>query len=128
MPTIEKLSIALPTEMASVVRQAVDAGEYSSQSEVVRDALRDWTPSLARLPLLNSATRRKSSQLIAIKRSTTENAGSGVPSTCHAGPNPLIQPPMTSFMTAYTLCNLQFIRLSVSSLAASYRHVAPLRQ
>ncbi|MGB7190274.1 MAG: type II toxin-antitoxin system ParD family antitoxin [Acidobacteriaceae bacterium] len=43
MPTIEKLSIALPTEMATVVRQAVEAGEYSSQSEVVRDALRDWT-------------------------------------------------------------------------------------
>ena len=43
MPTIEKLSIALPTEMASLVRQAVEAGEYSSQSEVVRDALRDWT-------------------------------------------------------------------------------------
>lgn len=43
MPTIEKLSIALPTEMAHVVREAVDAGEYSSQSEVVRDALRDWT-------------------------------------------------------------------------------------
>ncbi len=43
MPTIEKLSIALPTEMANVVRQAVEAGEYSSQSEVIRDALRDWT-------------------------------------------------------------------------------------
>jgi antitoxin ParD1/3/4 len=43
MPTIEKLSIALPTEMAMIVRQAVEAGEYSSQSEVVRDALRDWT-------------------------------------------------------------------------------------
>jgi antitoxin ParD1/3/4 len=43
MPTIEKLSIALPAEMASVVRQAVEAGEYSSNSEVVRDALRDWT-------------------------------------------------------------------------------------
>ena len=43
MPTIEKLSIALPTEMAALVRQAVDGGEYSSQSEVVRDALRDWS-------------------------------------------------------------------------------------
>ncbi|MFZ0661204.1 MAG: type II toxin-antitoxin system ParD family antitoxin [Acidobacteriaceae bacterium] len=43
MPTIEKLSIALPAEMATIVRQAVEAGEYSSQSEVVRDALRDWT-------------------------------------------------------------------------------------
>jgi antitoxin ParD1/3/4 len=43
MPTVEKLSIALPTEMAALVRRAVDAGEYSSNSEVVRDALRDWT-------------------------------------------------------------------------------------
>ena len=43
MPTIEKLSIALPTEMAAVVRRAVEAGEYSSNSEVIRDALRDWT-------------------------------------------------------------------------------------
>ena len=43
MPTIEKLSIALPAEMASQVRGAVEAGEYSSNSEVVRDALRDWT-------------------------------------------------------------------------------------
>jgi antitoxin ParD1/3/4 len=43
MPTIEKLSIALPKEMATLVRRAVDAGEYSSNSEVVREALRDWT-------------------------------------------------------------------------------------
>ena len=43
MPTIEKLSIALPIEMAALVRHAVDAGEYSSNSEVIRDALRDWT-------------------------------------------------------------------------------------
>lgn len=42
MPTVEKLSIALPAEMATIVRQAVEAGEYSSHSEVVRDALRDW--------------------------------------------------------------------------------------
>jgi antitoxin ParD1/3/4 len=43
MPTIEKLSIALPEEMAAIVRNAVDRGEYSSNSEVIRDALRDWT-------------------------------------------------------------------------------------
>lgn len=43
MPTIEKLSVALPAEMAALVRQAVDLGEYSSNSEVIRDALRDWT-------------------------------------------------------------------------------------
>ena len=43
MPTIEKLSIALPIEMAALVRRAVDVGEYSSNSEVIRDALRDWS-------------------------------------------------------------------------------------
>ena len=43
MPTVEKLSIALPSEMATIIREAVEAGEYSSHSEVVRDALRDWT-------------------------------------------------------------------------------------
>jgi antitoxin ParD1/3/4 len=43
MPTIEKLSIALPAEMASIVRRAVEVGEYYSNSEVIRDALRDWT-------------------------------------------------------------------------------------
>jgi antitoxin ParD1/3/4 len=43
MPTIEKLSVALPSEMAALVRRAVNLGEYSSNSEVIRDALRDWT-------------------------------------------------------------------------------------
>jgi antitoxin ParD1/3/4 len=29
--------------MVLLVRQAVETGEYASNSEVVRDALRDWT-------------------------------------------------------------------------------------
>jgi antitoxin ParD1/3/4 len=43
MPNVEKISIALPPEMVAVLRQAVETGEYASSSEVVRDALRDWT-------------------------------------------------------------------------------------
>jgi antitoxin ParD1/3/4 len=43
MPSVEKISIALPPELVSLVRQAVETGEYASSSEVVRDALRDWT-------------------------------------------------------------------------------------
>ncbi len=43
MSTVEKISIALPPEMAAQLRQAVATGEYASSSEVVRDALRDWT-------------------------------------------------------------------------------------
>ena len=41
--SVEKISIALPPEMVALVRQAVETGEYASSSEVVRDALRDWT-------------------------------------------------------------------------------------
>jgi antitoxin ParD1/3/4 len=43
MPSIEKISIALPPEMVSLVRRAVETGEYASSSEVIREALRDWS-------------------------------------------------------------------------------------
>jgi antitoxin ParD1/3/4 len=43
MSSIEKISIALPQEMVAALRQAVEEGEYASSSEVVRDALREWT-------------------------------------------------------------------------------------
>ncbi len=43
MPNVEKISIALTTEMVTVVRKAVENGEYASNSEVIREALRDWT-------------------------------------------------------------------------------------
>ena len=43
MPAIEKISIALPPEMVSLIRRAVETGEYASSSEVVREALRDWS-------------------------------------------------------------------------------------
>ncbi|CAH1385421.1 ribbon-helix-helix domain-containing protein [Candidatus Nitrotoga sp. M5] len=43
MTTAKKISIALPPEMVYIVRSAVATGEYASSSEVIRDALRDWT-------------------------------------------------------------------------------------
>jgi antitoxin ParD1/3/4 len=43
MATAEKISIALTPEMVHIVRGAVATGEYASSSEVIRDALRDWT-------------------------------------------------------------------------------------
>ena len=42
MPEVEKLSIALTAEQAALVRQVVESGEYASNSEVIRDALREW--------------------------------------------------------------------------------------
>ncbi|MGA7979834.1 MAG: type II toxin-antitoxin system ParD family antitoxin [Chromatiaceae bacterium] len=36
------MTVTLTAEMADAVRQAVEAGEYASGSEIVREALRDW--------------------------------------------------------------------------------------
>ena len=42
MAAVEKLSIALTSELTADIRQAVSTGEYASTSEVIRDALRAW--------------------------------------------------------------------------------------
>lgn len=42
MGKIEKVSIALPSEMLETVKDAVSSGQYASTSEVVREALREW--------------------------------------------------------------------------------------
>jgi antitoxin ParD1/3/4 len=42
MSGVEKISIALTPDMAAVVRKAVESGGYASNSEVIREALRDW--------------------------------------------------------------------------------------
>ena len=43
MANVEEISVELPLEMVAMVRRAVDAGAYASSSEVVRDALREWS-------------------------------------------------------------------------------------
>ena len=40
MRTTQQMSITLPNEMADVVKSKVRAGEYASESEVIRDGLR----------------------------------------------------------------------------------------
>lgn len=42
MANVEKVSVALTPEMAAMMREVVEAGEYASASEVMREALRDW--------------------------------------------------------------------------------------
>lgn len=42
MAEIERLTITLPSDMAAGVKSAVERGDYASNSEVVREALRDW--------------------------------------------------------------------------------------
>lgn len=40
MRTTQQMSITLPNEMAQAIRAKVQAGEYASESEVIRDGLR----------------------------------------------------------------------------------------
>lgn len=42
MQSAEKISITVTPEMLRVIRECVDAGEYASTSEVIRDAMRLW--------------------------------------------------------------------------------------
>lgn len=42
MAAIQRLTITLPNDMAILLRDAVEEGNYASTSEVVREALRDW--------------------------------------------------------------------------------------
>ncbi|WP_397418986.1 type II toxin-antitoxin system ParD family antitoxin [Phenylobacterium sp.] len=42
MPSIERISVTLPAEMAAALRSTVEGGQYASTSEIVREALREW--------------------------------------------------------------------------------------
>lgn len=39
---IECMTITVPADLAAAVKAAVEAGDYASTSEVVRDALQEW--------------------------------------------------------------------------------------
>jgi antitoxin ParD1/3/4 len=38
----EKISVTMPPDMLRAIRESVDAGEYASTSEALRDAVRVW--------------------------------------------------------------------------------------
>lgn len=42
MANVEKVSVALTGEQLSALKAAVEAGEYATTSEIVREAVRDW--------------------------------------------------------------------------------------
>lgn len=43
MSNVERMTVTVSTELAATLRHTVDDGEYASASEIVREALRDWT-------------------------------------------------------------------------------------
>jgi antitoxin ParD1/3/4 len=42
MANNEKMSVALTREQVSALKTAVETGEYTTISEIVREAVRDW--------------------------------------------------------------------------------------
>ena len=42
MADIQKVSVALTGEQLTALKAAVEAGEYATTSEIVREAIRDW--------------------------------------------------------------------------------------
>lgn len=58
MGAIEKITISLPTEMLAEVRAAVAAGEFTSTSEAIREALRHWRRARTVIALHDDDLRR----------------------------------------------------------------------
>ena len=58
MTSIQKISIALPPEMVGYIKKAVEDGAYSSTSEVIREALRDWNEKQVRKTIALTELRR----------------------------------------------------------------------
>ena len=70
MHNVEKLSITLPREMARIIREKVAAGEYASNSEVVREALR----------LLQAEEAIRAEKLAALRHKINRSIAEGDPS------------------------------------------------
>jgi len=43
MSNVERITVTLSSDIAATLRHTVENGEYASTSEIVREALRDWT-------------------------------------------------------------------------------------
>ena len=75
MRSTQQMSITLPNEMAQVVRDKVAAGEYASESEVIRDGLRSL---MARDRAVEAWLQ---SQVVPSYDALTANPGSAVPAS-----------------------------------------------
>ena len=42
MSKLERITFTVTEEMTSMLRDAVDSGEYATTSEIIREAVRDW--------------------------------------------------------------------------------------
>lgn len=58
-----KFSVTLPGEMARVIHERVNSGNYGSVSEVIREAMRAWLQRERRLAALDAALLRGIAEL-----------------------------------------------------------------
>jgi antitoxin ParD1/3/4 len=62
MPAAEKISVTMTPDMLRAIRESVEAGEYASTSEAMRDAVRVWQrqrlEDAERLAALRARVRR----------------------------------------------------------------------
>ncbi len=62
MPTAEKVSVTMTPDMMRALRESVEAGEFASTSEAMRDAVRVWRrqrlEDAERLEALRARVRR----------------------------------------------------------------------
>lgn len=57
MSQLERITVTMPAEMVAKLRAAVEAGQYATTSEVVREALRDWSEEQDRIDAENATVR-----------------------------------------------------------------------
>jgi antitoxin ParD1/3/4 len=59
MSKLERITVTMPEEMVARLRAAVETGQYATTSEVVREALRDWSEEQGRLEAKRAMLRRE---------------------------------------------------------------------
>jgi antitoxin ParD1/3/4 len=75
MAKAQKISISLPKEMVAEIRFAVDSGQYSTASEVVREAVREWKgPPKREMPERVRVPKTKEEFLARIKKAQASAA------------------------------------------------------
>jgi antitoxin ParD1/3/4 len=57
MAKLERITVTMPEEMAAKLRAAVDAGEYATTSEIVRETVRAWASERDREDADNATIR-----------------------------------------------------------------------
>lgn len=87
MAKVEKISVALTPQLAEAVRVAVDAGDYATNSEVIREALRLW----------QARRDARAAQVEELRRLIQEGLDSGPPE-----PMPTLEEHRAEFRKKYT--------------------------